>query len=98
MKVIWKFDILMEDRISIGLPKGAEILTVQTQKGIPFLWALVDPEQTPELRYFRIYGTGRQTQDFENLKLTYISTFQIMDGTLVFHLFEEVGNEISIEN
>lgn len=87
MKKVFKYDIKPEHIIEIQLPKNAEILTAQTQLycGTPMLWALVDPDAKPELRKFRLAGTGHQI-DETNLK--YINTFQLNNGLLVFHLFE----------
>ena len=66
------------------MPKGAQILTVQMQHGTPQLWALVDPNAQRVLRRILIYGTGHPVDTFN----VYIATFQIMNGSLVFHVFD----------
>lgn len=43
-KVIWKFKIDTTDEQTVRMPKGSEILTIQTQVGIPHIWALCDIE------------------------------------------------------
>lgn len=83
---IWKYNVGVSDMFSIMMPKGAQILAVQAQRGIPQLWALVDPDQETELRYFVLFGTGHPITNAD--KLQYIGTFQVEQGTLVFHLFE----------
>lgn len=83
MKTIWKYTITPDTFISI--PEGARLLSVQTQDNQPQLWALVDPSKPKMGRAFRAIPTGL---DFEDEGLTYIDTFQINGGTLVFHLFE----------
>lgn len=75
--------------ISIEMPKGAKILTVQVQNEVPCIWALVDPNAAPEIRCFRIYGTGHMV---EHENMPYIGTFQLLEGRLVFHLFEALTN------
>jgi len=88
MKSIWKFPIDLLDRQEISLPSDARILCVQTQSGLPFMWAKVDTEAQKEKRTFRLIGTGHPIEDDS---LSYIGTFQIYNGSLVFHLFEETS-------
>ena len=69
------------------LPKGSTILTVQTQRGVPCLWALVDlDESKKEERHIRIAGTGHQIIDKEASR--YIGTVQMAEGDLIWHVFE----------
>jgi len=84
MKTIWKYDINPYSKLKI--PKGAEILSVQCQKDKSCIWVLVDPSNEKELRVFRGYGTGHELPDNPG---KFIGTFQLFDGDLVFHLFEE---------
>ena len=42
MKMVGKFDAVIDDFITLAMPEGAEILTVQTQYGEPKIWALID--------------------------------------------------------
>ena len=86
MKVeIWKYKIPAHTYTEIEMPKGAKVLTVQTQRGEPCIWAIVDPNQEKEIRCFFIYGTGISFDYLQTYK--YIGTFQPHDY-LVFHLFE----------
>lgn len=43
MKKIYKYRIEVTDDQNIEMPVGAKILTVQTQNGVPCIWAMVDP-------------------------------------------------------
>ena len=81
MKTIYKYTLDSKD-CTLHLPKGAEILTIQLQNGIPTLWALVNPMTVTEERHICIVGTGWQVED--NMK--YITTY--MDGYFVWHVFE----------
>jgi hypothetical protein len=88
MKTIWKYKFNISDNILIEMPKGAEILTVQTQDGEPCIWALVDTEQKTIVdRHFELYGTGHP---FTETEKKYIGSFQLLEGQLVFHLFERL--------
>ena len=73
------------------MPKGAEILTVQTQNDTPCIWALVDPDSETETRHFEVYGTGHDIHCDMGIERKYINTFQIQYGLLVFHLFERIN-------
>lgn len=84
---IFKYPIQVQDRFDLELPIGAKPLTVQTQRGIPCLWVLLDEMQEIKLlRHFRLVGTGHQIEN--NIRLEYISSFQLQNETLIFHLFE----------
>lgn len=52
------------------------------------LWVLVDPNAPEEPRSFSVYGTGHFMPDNPG---TFIGTFQMLGGDLIFHLFEDAG-------
>jgi len=80
MNIVYKYEV----KPIMLLPKGAEILTMQMQHGVPTLWALVDPENELEDRLIDIVGTGWDVK--ENTK--YVCTY--MDGPFVWHAFERL--------
>jgi hypothetical protein len=85
MRTIWKYQLDVTDVQRLAIKRGAQILTVQAQNGVPCIWAVVDPSEPSEVRTFCMYGTGhRITEEIGQ----YIGTFQLHDGNLVFHLFE----------
>jgi len=43
MKTIWKFPLAVDGFQKIDMPKGAEVLTVQTQGERACLWVKLDP-------------------------------------------------------
>lgn len=88
MKTIWKYQLEITDQATLLMPQGAQILCVQVQRNEVCLWALVEPDNNNEPRDIRIYGTGHPVEDAQ--QLTYVGTFQLHDGALVFHVFEEV--------
>jgi len=85
MKTIYKYPVSLTDEFILDLPKDAKILTVQMQHGKPQLWVLVDPENYTVERKFRLAGTGHSVPTGA---IWYINTFQLDNGSLVFHLFE----------
>lgn len=88
--VIWKWTLDVTDRQSLSIPVGAKLLTVQTQGNAPQLWALVDEEAPAVRRTFVTYGTGHPMPDADYG--TYVGTYQIHNGELVFHVFELAAN------
>ena len=89
-KTIWKFEIQITYKQHIKMPKGAEILSVQVQNGIPYLWALVDPDAEIEERCIEVFGIGNPIQQFSDTQRKYVGTFQMHFGKLVWHLFERL--------
>jgi len=83
---VYKYEILPGEHIDIDLPQGAEILTVQIQGDQPCIWAMIDTRAPIQRRRFRLAGTGHPISDPD--ALTYIGTFQLYEGALVYHLFE----------
>lgn len=84
-QTIWKQEFDIDDTVALILPKGAEILSCQVQNGTPCVWYLCDPTQPEEARVLRVIGTGHP---IINNELKFIDTIQLMDGKLVFHVFE----------
>jgi len=88
MLEVYKYVLeIASDRFDVFLPEGAQILTVQTQFDIPCLWALVNPDNKPIVRRFRLVGTGHSIEEDES-ELFYHGTSQLMGGKRVVHLFE----------
>ena len=89
-KVIYKYKLDNPNETRIIMPEATEILCVQMQFGSPVIWAMVDPDLPPQERVFEILGTGKAMEGNVNRK--YIGTFQMGEGRLVFHVFEELKN------
>jgi hypothetical protein len=87
-KQIWKFNININvDVLEIKMPKDAKILSIQMQNNTPFIWAIVNTENSTESRYFELFATGQNID--EDIKRNYIGTIQFNGSMpLVFHLFE----------
>jgi len=83
---IWKYNVPVEDEVTLEMPKGARLLSFQAQEYDLVLWALVDPNANIEMRRFNVYGTGHPIPSIEQ---QYIGTAQEQGvGSLVWHLFE----------
>lgn len=83
---IWKFSlgkIITDEVITVAMPKGATILHVRSQRDVPCIWALIDPNAETEMRQFYIAATGEATP-----KGQYLGTVFQYDGIYVWHVFE----------
>lgn len=85
MATIWKFPIRATDEFELVMPAGAEILHVETQREVPYIWARVLPERPSVTRRFKVRGTGHQV----DVDCKHVGTFMLAGGDLVFHLFED---------
>lgn len=83
---IYKYPLELVDQQTVHLPYGYRILTAQLQNGNLQLWALIDPIENLSIPVsIGIYGTGNPINEDPG---KYISTVQLYDGGLVFHVFE----------
>ena len=90
--VIYKYPLDLEgqDIKEIIMPLGANVLTVQVQRDVVCLWAMV-PTDLPdyaggeEVRRFLVIGTGHRLPEHPT---RYVGTVQMVNGALVLHVFE----------
>ena len=83
---VYKYQIEVKTNPIVEMPKYAEILTIQTKEGIPYIWALTDIRAPNVRRHFRIIGTGFSINDPNDL--TYIGSFQLCETQEIYHVFE----------
>jgi len=81
---IFKYAVNVIDDQEIEMPKGAQILTVQVQDGLPWIWVAFTEGMETVKRKIVLMGTGH-TRDMPGV---YIGTFQLAGGRLIFHLFD----------
>jgi hypothetical protein len=81
---IYKYPAPIDDEFTVEMPRGAQVLSVAIQDGIPCMWALVNPKEPLESRRFHWRGTGHPA----NLMGRFVGTVLMHGGALVFHLFE----------
>jgi hypothetical protein len=94
MITVWKFDLPVADGdYEIRMPLGAKILKVADQYDDLTklaIWAMVDVDADPELRRFRMRGTGHPVLNANNPDetITHIGSMITFGGKLVWHVFE----------
>jgi len=85
-RTIWKYDLEGKEEQTIQIPKGASVLTVDTQDGLPKLWLAVCPEEKKQLVRVAIIGTGKPLWCDGWI---YAGSFKMRQDILVFHVFVE---------
>lgn len=93
MTAIWKFRIPVEGAFEIDMPAGAKLLCVQVQRGLPFIWAEVNPNAELKPKRFRMFGTGRP-MDIGDDWIDYVGSIQLDQDLFVFHLYEVDDDEV----
>ena len=86
MKVIYKYEL--KSKCQFEMPKTAEIIYVNYQKGGIFMWAMVDTEKETQTRSFIIVGTGHQIKED---CISSIGSVMSPAGDFVFHVFEVIN-------
>lgn len=84
MRQIWKYLLSSERCTTIWIPKGFEILSLQTQRDEPTIWALVDPEESQIRIDIMWVMTG---EDFKLEHGEYLGTILFQEGFFVVHYF-----------
>ena len=67
-RVIFKYQMPVLERFTMDLPAGAEIIRMEDQGGMFWLWAVVDTNAPMETRHFHAYKTGAAMDPDANLK------------------------------
>ena len=60
MKVIYKYPLPVQEKLTIELPAGARIIRVEDVAGLFWLWAIVDSDAPLEPRHIECYKTGQE--------------------------------------
>jgi hypothetical protein len=86
METIYKYQIVTADRFKVQTPRLVRWLCVHNQHDSPMIWAVVDTDGPAENHFLLVRGTGHP---FTGEEGKYLGTFQMADGSLVFHVFAE---------
>lgn len=90
---IYKYELKPNGSQNIVIPKGSEILTIQSQYGKACMWCLcpIVEDGDYDCRNIEIYATGEPIASDMGVTRDYLGTFQLENGRLVFHVFEYTG-------
>lgn len=93
MKIIRQYEIPLDGIFDFLIPDNAEILCIQTENNIPYMYILLENgEKSTEERYFI---TMADEQGFGEEKYNYIGTYQICryhgEDKETLHVFEIIN-------
>ena len=83
---VWKFELPIDDVLTIDLPFGAKVLSVGQQSNKVMIWAQVNPQAPTLPSTFRIAGTGHRIANPERWEFR--GTAFLHDGGIVLHVFQ----------
>lgn len=87
-RVIYKYPVRVLGFQTVKIAAGGKILTAQAQDGGIYLWVEVDKRNALNYQYIgvRVFGTGHEMPDNPG---SYLSTVQLIEEGLVFHIYVE---------
>lgn len=91
MKLIYKYQLAMQEVQEVELPMNSKILSVQFQGEYLYLWALVNknPGLSVHKHVIEIYGTGQEINYDFGVRRSHLATVQSQG--FVWHVFEHLG-------
>lgn len=93
MHTIFKYQIPVQEKFTLDLPDGANIIRVEDVDGMFFMWAMVDTEKELTKRYFECYKTGMPIETpYEDLVFLGTCKLFIMQE-LCLYVFENVNTK-----
>lgn len=86
--VIFKYQMPVLERFEMTLPAGAQIIRMEDQGGMFWMWAVVNTDNPPEVRHFHAYKTGAAMSN--RGKLEYVGFCKVfVQMELGLYIFEE---------
>lgn len=85
---IVKYEIMTKKKFQLELPRGYEILSVNSDNTCPHIFALVDPSAEKEVVNFEIFHTGADIEYGKGIVRKYIGSFK--NSLITFHLFRSI--------
>lgn len=86
MITMYKYQFEFAKEVTIEMPDGPTMLSVQLQNGVPSMWAMVNTDNAPKSYKLACYWTGEEITNADQLR--FIGTVQAADN-LVWHIFEQ---------
>lgn len=85
-KVIWKYTFYQIGITTVEVPRGAEILSVASQRDVITMWYKCDPKAPKQERFFKMVPTGYECEldgwICRGIAMTH-------GGQFVYHIFEK---------
>ncbi|MBT2759901.1 hypothetical protein [Paenibacillus sp. ISL-20] len=83
---VWKYTLEVDESQDIDMPKGSEIISVETQGESIVIYALVRPQEEKDTYRVLVYGTGHDIH-LNVTEYKFLGTAKFGNGELMFHVF-----------
>lgn len=90
-RVIFKYQMPVLERFTMSLPAGAEIIRMDDQGGMFWLWAVVDTDAPFEDRHFVAVKCGANVPDGELIYRGFCAVF--VQQELGLYIFEDMAHD-----
>lgn len=88
MAVVYKYPLKIVEQQTINLPEFAQIIRCECVDGLPYLWALVQPDAPSRTRFIEMYKTGQRIETPPR-ELYYLGACKIIvDMEICLYTFE----------
>lgn len=90
--IIYKYQMPVLESFEMTLPKDAEIIRMNDEGGMFWLWAVVDTSKEDEVRQFRAFKTGAEIP--KGVRLSYVGFCAVhVQMELGLYIFEELKDD-----
>ncbi len=91
--IIWHYDIPLNEVVDLVLPQNATIFDLMLFQNLIRLFVLCDEDAPPQKRQILLLSKENY---LEYPDVQYLGTVSLIDGNIIFHVFENL--EITKEN
>lgn len=90
---IWKYQMPVCEQFTMDLPKGAEIIRMDGERGMLWLWAVVDTSAPVETRHFEAFKAGGTMPDDLSKHVFRGMAHIFIQAELMLYIFEVIEND-----
>ncbi len=92
--IIWHFDVPISECVGLSLPHGAIIFDIALYENGIRLYVSCDEDAPPQDRELFVLTAGTY---IPSLHVEYLGTVSMLDGNLIYHVFENLAMEDTSE-
>jgi len=91
--VIYKYQMPVQECFEMKLPKGAQIIRMAGEKGMLWLWAVVDTNVDDEVRKFKAFKCGGSGMNGASNLIYHGCAAIYIQAELMLYIFEEINDD-----
>lgn len=91
---IWKYQVPVQEKFTMQLPRGAQVIRMAAEKGFLWMWCVVNTQAEDETRQFEAFKAGGEMpDDLSNYRYIGMAPLYIQ-AELMLYFFEVVNENI----